>query len=57
MGGVFAVAEEDDDAAGIGRQRRIDEALAGEGDGVVECGGVAVMKVARARRRCGGDCW
>ncbi len=46
MGGVFAVGDEDDDAAGIGRQRRIDEALAGEGDGVVERGGVAVMDVA-----------
>ncbi len=44
--GVFAVGDEDNSAAGAGGGRHGGEALAGEGDGVVERGGVAVMKVA-----------
>ena len=44
-GGVFSVGDEDDDAAGIGCRRHFGETLAGEGDGVVECGGVSVVQV------------
>ena len=45
MRGVFAVGDEDDDAAVVGGRPGVSEALAGEGDGVVERGGLAVMNV------------